>query len=278
MKNRGLIIFLIVILSIFAIAILFGMFFVLFGNVNFKFHNLHSSSVSDKLVYEKVYDTVFDDISINSDAGDIYIKKSNRDEVEVKIYGEVKQLDVQDESNLSIKYVSKKCIGFCFNVVKAKIEITLPSDYDGNINIENKFGDTKMGEFLNAHVDVKHEFGDISIDGAKKGKIINNCGDIDLGTFSYAEVENNYGDINIKEILSSFNIEADCGDIEIRRLNIDESSSIKNSLGDVEIGNTNEIRIDAHTSLGDVEIKNNNHKSDVVLSIDNSCGDITVNN
>lgn len=278
MKNRGLIIFLIIILSIFAIALLVGMFFLLFGNGDFKFYNLRTSSVSDKLIYEKVYDLVFDDINVNSDAGDIYIKRSDRDEVEVKIYGDVKQLDVQDESNLSIKYVAKKCIGFCFNVVKSKIEITLPSDYDGNINIENKFGDTEMSEFLNANVDVKHHYGDIEIAAVKMGKIVNNCGDIELGTISHAELKNNYGDIEIKEALSSFNIEADCGDIEIRRLNIDENSSIKNSLGDVDIGSTNDIRIDAHTSLGEVEVKNNNHKSDVVLSIENSCGDITVNN
>lgn len=278
MKNRGLIVFLIIILSLFAITLLAGMFFVLFGDGNFNFYNLRSSSVSDKLIYDKVYNDNFEEINIDSDAGDVYIRKANSDEISVKIYGNVKQLDIQDQDNLSIKYVSKKCIGFCFNVVKAKIEITLPNDYDGKINIENKYGDTKMKDFLNADVDILHHFGNISIDGFKDGKVVNNCGDIEIGIAQNAEIENNFGDIEIEEVLSSIAVEANCGDIEIRRLNIEKDSLIDNSLGDVEIGSTNDIKIEAHTSLGDVDIRNNNYKSDIVLKIDNSCGDIIVEN
>lgn len=278
MKNKGLIIFLIIILGLFALALLAGMFFLLNGNVRFKFINFNSSSVSEKVVYDKNYEHIFEDINIDSDAGDIYIRKSNVDEVKVKIYGETKQLSVEDDNNLSIKYVSKKCIGFCFNVVKSKIEITLPNDYDGNINIENKYGDTIIDEFLNANIDVYHNYGDIEIDGVKNGKIVNNCGDINIGTISNAEVENNYGDIEIKSVLSSLDVNADCGDIEIRKINLEKNSSIKNSFGDIEVGLTNEIRIDAHTSLGDTKVRNNNYKSDIVLNIDNSCGDITVKN
>lgn len=281
MKNKGLIIFLIVILSLFALVLLAGMFFLLSGNRSFKFFDFGSfstSSVSDKIVYNKEYEQEFKEINIDSDAGDIYIKKANIDEVKVKIYGEAKQLSVEDDDSLSIKYVSKKCIGFCFNVIKSKIEITLPSDYDGNVKIENKYGDTFISEFLDANIDIYHHYGDIEIDGVKNGKIVNNCGDINIGTISNAEVENNYGDIEIKSVLSSLDVNADCGDIEIRKINLEKNSSIKNSFGDIEVGLTNEIRIDAHTSLGDTKVRNNNYKSDIVLNIDNSCGDITVKN
>ena len=61
MKNRGLIVFLIIILSLFAITLLAGMFFVLFGDGNFNFYNLRSSSVSDKLIYDKVYNFSVED-------------------------------------------------------------------------------------------------------------------------------------------------------------------------------------------------------------------------
>lgn len=278
MKNKGVIIFLIIILSIFALVLLSGMFFLLSGNRSFMFFDFSTSSVSEKIVYDKTYEDIFAEINIDSDAGDIYIKKANVDEVKVKIYGDTKQLSVKDEDNLSIKYVSKKCIGFCFNVIKSKIEITLPSDYDGKINIDNKYGDTTIDEFLDANVDIYHHYGDIDIDGIKNGKIVNNCGDINIGTIYNAEVENNYGDIEIKNILSSINVEADCGDIVIKKINLEKDSSINNSFGDVEVGKTNDIRIDAHTSLGDVNVRNNNYKADIVLEIDNSCGDITVKN
>lgn len=278
MKNKGLIIFLIVILSILALAITGGMFWLLSGRGGFGFFGIHSSSVSTELVYDKTYEDLFKEIRIDSDAGDIYIKHSTNGEVSVKIYGETNQLDVNDKDNLSIKYVAKKCIGFCFNIQKSKIEITLPESFNGKINIVNKYGDTSIAEFLNATADVSHHYGDISLDGINKGKIVNSCGDINIGTINVAEVKNNYGDIEIKKVLSSLNVEADCGDIEIKDLTIEKNSQIENSLGDISIGKTNDILIDAKTSLGDVYIRNNNYKSDITLSIDNSCGDITVKN
>lgn len=278
MQNKGLIIFLIVILTILALSITGGMFWLLSGRGRFGFFNFTSSSVSTELVHDKTYENIFKEITINSDAGDIYIKHSATEEVSVKIYGEASQLDVSDKDNLSIKYVAKKCIGFCFNVQKSKIEITLPESFDGKLNIENKYGDTSIAEFLNAQADVNHHYGDIKLEGINKGKIVNKCGDIEIGTITEAEVENNFGDIDIEKVLSSLNVEADCGDIEIHELTIDKNSKIENSMGDISVGKTNDIYIDAETSLGNVSVRNNNSKSDITLSIDNSCGDITVKN
>lgn len=278
MKNKGLIIFLIIILTILAVAITGGMFWLLSGRNVFSFFNLRTSSVSRELIYEKTYEELFKEIIIESDAGDISIKHSSNNEVSVKIYGETKQLDINDKEDLSIKYVAKKCFGFCFNVEKSKIEITLPDSYDGKIKIENKYGDTSIEEFLNADADVNHHYGDITVEGINKGKIVNKCGNIDIGTIKDAEVENNFGDIEIKKVLSSLNVEADCGDIEIKELTIESNSKIENSMGDISIGNTNDILIDAKTSLGEVNVRNNNYKSNILLRIDNSCGDITVRN
>ncbi len=278
MKNRGLTIFLIIILAILALAILGGMVFLLTGRGHFGFFNFGSSSVSNELVYDKEYDSIFANITIDSDAGDIYIKHSNTEKATVKIYGETEQLEVDDKENLSIKYVAKKCIGFCFNVEKTKIEIALPENFDGKLNIENKYGNTSIADFLNATADVNLHYGDISIDGIRNGKIVNKCGDIEIGTINDAIVENNFGDIEIKKILSSLDIEADCGDIEIKDLTLEKNSNIKNSMGDVSIGRTNDILIDAKTSLGEVDVRNNDYKSEITLKIDNSCGDITVKN
>lgn len=277
MRNRGLIIFLIVILAIMAISITSGMIFLLKGG-NMGFLNFRTSTVSNEKIHDQIYDTLFKEIKIDSDAGDIYIKTGNDKETKVVIYGDVKQLEVNDTDNLYIKYVAKKCIGLCFNVKKSKIEIYLPKDYEGNLDIENKYGDTTIAEFLNANANVSAYYGDIDIDGINDAKVHNKCGDITIDTINNADVENNYGDIEIKNVLSSVNVDDDCGDIEINNLTIEKNSTIKNSLGDIDIGMTNDIRIDAHTSLGDIDVRNNNTKSDIVLTIDNSCGDITVKN
>lgn len=278
MKNKGLIIFLIAMLSILAITITVCMFWLLSGKGNFGFFSFGNSTVSNELVYDKTYEEIFKEITINSEAGDIYINHNSNNEVTVKIYGNTKQLEVSDKDNLKIKYAAKKCVGFCFNVEKSKIEINLPKDYDGKINIDNKFGDTKVSEFLNSNADINHHYGDITIDGIKDGKINNKCGDIEIGSIATANIENNLGDIKIQKVLSKINVEADCGDIEIDELNLENDSTIENNMGDVSIGRTNELRIDAHTSLGEVNVKNNNSNADITLTIDNSCGDITVKN
>ncbi len=278
MKNRGLIIFLIIMLSVLAIIITMGMIWLLNGKNNFSWVNFKSSSVSDELVFDETYDHVFEDIKIISDAGDVYIKEGTADEVVVNIYGDTKRLNVNDQDHLEINYIAKKCIGFCFNVEASKIEVYIPTDYNGQINIENKYGETHIEEFENAKIEIVNDYGDIRIDAVKEGKIINRCGDIEIGTILNVEVENNLGDIEIGKVLSSLDIDADCGDIEIKQLNIETNSVIKNSMGDVEIGSTNDIRINAHTSLGEVDVRHNDYKSDIVLNIDNSCGDITVKN
>ena len=73
-------------------------------------------------------------------------------------------------------------------------------------------------------------------------------------------------------------MENDCGDIEVNNINLNKNSYIKDEYGDIKIGNTNELYIDAKTNLGKVKIKNNYHKSDITLKIENDCGDIEVNN
>ena len=61
-------------------------------------------------------------------------------------------------------------------------------------------------------------------------------------------------------------------------MTINKDSSIKNNLGSIKIGSTNEIYIEAKTDLGDVKVNNNYKKSDITLNLKNNCGDIKVNN
>ena len=48
-------------------------------------------------------------------------------------------------------------------------------------------------------------------------------------------------------------------------------------MGDIKINSTNDIRIDAKVSLGEEKVNNSNYKSDIVLNLENSCGNIEVN-
>lgn len=297
MNNKTLKIILIVLLSILVIGL--SIFFVnILTNKNFRFgHFSFGHKVSNELVFNQEYEAIFDIIKIDSKSSDIEIKEGNESKVKVVIYGDKDETNVEIVNNkLNIKSNEKKCIGFCFNMTIAKIEVYLPSSYSGNINIENNYGDVNIGNFDNLILDAKLDAGDIKVDSLKSGKIKNSygdikilgyskeleidqdCGDVEVSEVDRIKLENNYGDIDIGKVNEYLQIKEDCGDVKIDSLNLKENSSIHNSYGDIKIGSTNEIYINAKTSLGDTKINNNYQKSYVTLTIDNSCGDIRVNN
>ena len=297
MNNKTPKIILIVFLSILVIGL--SIFFVnILTNKNFRFgHFSFGHKVSNELVFNQEYETIFDTIKIDSKSSDIEIKEGNESKVKVVIYGDKDETNVEIVNNkLNIKSNEKKCIGFCFNMTIAKIEVYLPNGYSGNINIENNYGDVNIGNFDNLILDATLDAGDIKVDSLKSGKIKNSygdikilgyskeleidqdCGDVEVSEVDRIKLENNYGDIDIGKVNEYLQIKEDCGDVKIDSLNLKENSSIHNSYGDIKIGSTNEIYINAKTSLGDTKINNNYQKSYVTLTIDNSCGDIRVNN
>ena len=297
MNNKTLKIILIIFLSLLVIGL--SVFFVnILTNKDFRFgHFSFGHKVSNELVFNQEYEAIFDIIKIDSKSSDIEIKEGNESKVKVVIYGDKDETNVEIVNNkLNIKSNEKKCIGFCFNMTIAKIEVYLPSSYSGNINIENNYGDVNIGNFDNLILDAKLDAGDIKVDSLKSGKIKNSygdikilgyskeleidqdCGDVEVSEVDRIKLENNYGDIDIGKVNEYLQIKEDCGDVKIDSLNLKENSSIHNSYGDIKISSTNEIYINAKTSLGDTKINNNYQKSYVTLTIDNSCGDIRVNN
>lgn len=294
MKNKGLIITLIIVLSVFALALSF--FFIAVIQKDFKFNWNFNYNISEELIYDETYENNFEIIDIVSTMGDINIKESEDNRVRVEVYGEEKYLKTDVTNNrLNIEYKDKGCFGICFNKKGAKINVYLPKDFNKKINIENDYGNITVGDFSKATLEVSEDCGDvkvgkvlnakienaygnISLDEAVTADIEQDCGDIDINKVGDIKIENNLGDTDIKSITNYAKIEADCGDIKIDNLNINKNSSIKNDLGDIEIHRTNDIFIDSSVDLGNNKVKNSNRKSNITLKIDNDCGDVNVNN
>lgn len=295
MKNNKLIIALITLLSIISILLIIFMVDMLKGNNRNLIFNF-TSKVSNELVIDKSYDNSFQKINIKSDKSNIYLKSTSSENIRVVIYGYKNKTEVKtDNDELFIEANGKDCIGFCINSTISKIEVYLPSNYSNDIVINNSYGDIEIGEFLNSSILVNEDFGDVSISGGKKvivnndygdikiskaktAKIKESSGDINIGTVDDITIESSYGDISIGEVLNYLDIEEDCGDINIDNISINKNSHIENDYGDVKIGSTNKIYIDAEVDLGDKKINNNYPKSDIILTIESDCGDITVNN
>lgn len=295
MKNKGLIITLITILSLLTVALIALMILFINGKIRIPMFGL-SNKVSNELIMDETYENKFTKLNINVSTSDVNILVSNDDKIRVVIYGDEERLDIKNETQeLYILFKEKKCFGFCFNITKNKVDVYLPANYDKDILVNNDFGNIEISEFKAANivvnedcgdvhivsgneVTVKNSYGDIKIDEANKIDVKESAGDVKVGTVKSAQIENNFGDITVESITSGLDISDDCGDIKIDHLNLEKDSHIVNNLGDIKIGSTNDIYIDAKTDLGKVKINNNNHKSDITLKLENDCGDIKVNN
>ena len=84
-------------------------------------------------------------------------------------------------------------------------------------------------------------------------------------------------DKEIEDVISQ-NIKEEWTIDRINKVNLTNDSTVKVTSGDVVIGETNDIYIDAHVVSGDVKVNTNNRKSDYELKINTTSGDIIVNN
>ncbi len=260
MKNKGLVITMIILLTIIVAILIVILCLGISGKISFMGF---IRAKSKDIVYDEKYETEkIEKISIKSSAGDIKFEESDDKKIRVVVYGEQEnKIDVEQTGNtLKVESIQKSHI-FGFNIRLNDIVIYLPKEYEKEIEIDSDLGDIEIVSLENASI-----------------KIEQNCGDINLGKIKNAEIENDLGTTEIEEVLNSLNIKSNCGDIKIKKLTLQENSKIENDLGDVKIGETNDIFIDAHCDLGDEKIKKNSRQSEVTLKIDVDCGDIKVEN
>lgn len=295
MRNKGVILTIIIILIIIVIFLITLLIGLLNKNVHFNFLNINQK-VSNELIFNESYENIFTNIKIDSDSSEVYIKESNDEKIRVIIYGDNDRTEIKDSTDtLSIKTTAQKCIGICLNNEMSSIEIYLPKNYNKDINIQNHYGDIEIEKLIYSRIyidadcgdikieeasylDIVNSYGDIQIDKADKSKIKAACGNVKIREIADAIIENNYGDIKIESITNSMNINDDCGDIKIDRIDLKVDSKVKNNLGNIKIGETNNIYIDASTDLGEVKINKNDRNALITLQIENDCGDIKVNN
>ncbi len=248
-----------IILIIITLFVIWLFSYLMKGNsINFGF----KINESTEEVYSDIYDTIFDEITIDSVASNIYVKNSNDNRIRLSVTGNQSDVNVEEYGNkLNIETSTPRCRVFCFNKKISSVTLYVPSDYDNVININNDFGDIKIGDLSFANIEVREDAGDVDIKG------VNNV-----------KVDNKLGDIRIHKVNSSLILINNMGDIKIDNVNLLIDSYIENNMGDIKVGKTNDINIDAETGLGDVDINRIHRESKTKLTIKNDLGDIKVNN
>ena len=263
MKNKSKIITLIILFSIIIFFLVMFLVMYLTGRINQTNGILFlGSRESTNIIFDKTY--IVEDINcidIRQDAGNVIFKETSEDNIQVIIYGENESdVDVNfNQNNLIIDNTNKqKFTFFSFRVI-ANIVVYIPATYNKTIKIKNDYGNCEMLDLENATVDIDCD-----------------CGDVKLGKIKNANVKCDLGDTEIKEILNKCDIKADCGNVEIDTISIQEDSTIKADLGNVDINKTNDIYIESEVDLGKTNISQNNRNSEITLKINCDCGNVTV--
>lgn len=251
--------------------------------------------VSDEVVLEQSYNTVFSEININTKMTDIDIKQSADNTFKVITYGEKDYIKLNEKNNkLFIDINNKSLIFFNFYSCISKIELYLPNNYDKVIRINNEFGNIDIGEFNNLALDIKQKIGnlsissldfiktesknsDIKIDKAVKARLSNKNGKINVKEVDDLVIDNENGNVTIENLNEYLKINLDSGNIKIDSIKLIKDSNINLRYGNVILNKIEDINVDAKTNRGKKEIKNNNKKADIKLEIYNKSGDIKVN-
>lgn len=262
MKNKGIIITLIILLSITVFFLIIFLVSYLKGGIRFTNSFAFKSS---KVILDEQFDLKeIKNIEIKQQAGDIIFKETTNDYIQVVIYGENEndaQVGLKD-GQLEIEYNYKNnFVFFNFGGTKNDIIVYIPSSYSNEIKIKNDYGKCEMIDLENAEVNIECS-----------------AGDVFLGKIKNANIRCDYGNVEIREILNKCDIKADSGNIKIDKVSIQEDSTIKADFGNVDIGNTNDIYIDTEVDLGNTNINNNNRYSQITMKIKCDCGNITINN
>lgn len=195
---------------------------------------------------------------------DIEIKESQNDKILVEYYSNTDtDVKIENKDNNIVIEESKndKKIKRIFFNNRKKVILFVPETYVGEYELKTKSGDIK------SEIDLSNN----------KVNISSNSGDVSLKAVSNIDISTSSGDIEIYQINKESKINSSSGDICIDILNIEENSSITSTSGDVTIRkNQSDCYIETDTEHGDVEVNKNDRKSDIVLKIKTTSGDISV--
>lgn len=264
MKNRGIIIFLIILLTIIIVAL--TSFLVLCLNGTIDFHNFKISfgtRKSENLIFNETYDIeTINMIDIKQDAGDIIFENSEENNIKVEIYGDNREdFEVElNENELKIDYTKNNKGGFFnFGKVTGDIKVFIPETFKGNIKVKNDAGQVKAKKLGEANIDIDCD-----------------AGNVEIREINQAKIKCDAGNVKIGKILGQCDIKLNCGNLNVEKMEIKENSTIETDMGNVDIDETKDIHVMGHVDLGKCNISNNNTKSNVILKIDSDMGNINV--
>ena len=192
---------------------------------------------------KKIEDRNYKEINkviIDADTSDINIYKSKDESVRVVAYGTAKDevQIIEGSKYLTInKKTSKKT---CFLNCKNEIDVYVPEDFD--------------------RLEIKVEEGNINVDKVTVKNIVANT---ELGNISIYKTEN-------------VDLTSNTGNIYINIIKATNNSSIKTDVGNINITNTSNLKLEAKSETGSVVIPVIKEDQDFTLKIESKVGNIDI--
>lgn len=200
------------------------------------------------------------DINLSQNFGDIHIQKSVDDAIHIQAYGKsADELDWSVSGNHLTIQSKKNTLHSFWRMNKSDLILSLPSSYAHKITVKADCGTCYVEDFANASFHIDCDAGNMEM-----GKVKNITATCDCGN------------IEIREITNQCNLKVNAGNVHVQKLDIQEDSSIKADMGNVTIEEISDIYIDAKVDLGNSNIRHNNRSSDITLTVNCDCGNITI--
>ncbi|MBK8945900.1 MAG: DUF4097 family beta strand repeat protein [Ignavibacteriae bacterium] len=225
---------------------------------------------------------------VKTDVGDIVIKSWDKNEVDIKIFGnknaESKMEFSFNQDEKSIEIIGEreggKIFGW-FSKIDLKYEIMVPKKF--NLDLKTSGGDL-VSKTIEGKLDLKTSGGDIFIENSS-GKLnaSTSGGDINVEKFNgNSDVATSGGDIQISNALGLVNAATSGGDIVVKsnhgEVNAetsggdvfldysgnDQNISLSTSGGDIDIVVPNSINADVELKTSGGSIRNNNSEMDII--------------
>lgn len=158
----------------------------------------------------------------------------------------------------------------------AKIRLTLPGDYSGELQVDCDMGDVEIGSFSGADIVVEGDTGDVEVGAANTLSAQLSAGDLEVDQVASVRVIGDLGDVSIGSVTEYVNIQLNCGSVEIENMTLTQNSTIICDLGDVEIERISGVYVTASADVGHVKIYGND-ESGTPLDISCQAGSVEVN-
>ena len=254
MKNKSLIMKILIIGSILLFILLFIVIFALIKLFIPKVENMDTKRIiSQSYEIDNIEEISFDFRKANS----VFVIDEDNDEL--LIVQEYKEeqfyLDYKKSKN-KISFVENS---YLMNPQKKKYTIYIPKKYMNKINIINGFGEIEVSNIIN-DLNLNNNSGKITLDTIGNIYIKDVSGDISIkNIIGNIEGVTSTGDVTIKDIEGSINMETITGDITLVGSNLKEESKFESISGDIilDISNTTNCIINYSNETGKTKIDEN---------------------